>query len=651
MPDVLNITNIPAPRVEFIDPRTGLMSREWYRFFLNLFTLTGSGSNATSLEDLQVESPYASEVASLAQVLANFSQSVEVQVADTKAQQALSSLADLTNLVNASALAPRYDTALDDLGDVSLTTPANNNVLSYYPSTRAWRNTDPGVLYAAAYGVSAFNTAAQNSAAFAIIAAAGPGRYILPVGVIQIDSTITLPSYQTWQGAGIGVTTLKWTSTGVDGCIKSKDTTCVGLYGMTLDDNNLTTHTSAGVLSFNSIVDFVVSDIQIINMYKYGMGIDSCNTGTITNFEIIKNSKTLTQNQAINIANYTYLSGGSVASANMVLSNGTCRNSSILSLGEDIWFENVNIYGWSFGAGIVIEIGSNRGGILNCLATDGTGVDSNGYRAGGFEVWGVSCVVMGVSAIANDGMGIDWGAENGILANSYCANNGRGSSLYSGISARYGSGGIAKASGSMIVGCRCVDTGAGTQKYGYTEESALLSNITVKACSFIGNVTGPTNILSSSTVVDVTLSSTLPADVGTAAIGTGTTAARSDHVHAHGAQAGGTTHADATTSVSGFMSGADKTKLNTLSNGTILSVSQSFAGATISNGGIGAQSTTLTGVVFGDFIEVGFSFPLQNCTAMAFVTATNSVQCVFTNNTGASVTLASGTIYFRALKR
>lgn len=561
MPEVLNITNIPAPRVEFIDPRTGLMSREWYRFFLNLFTLTGSGSNATTLEDLQVESPYASQVASLTETL--------------------------NNLANASDLAPRYDPTINDLGDVTVTTPANNNVLSYYPSTRTWRNTDPGVLYAAAYGVSASNTAAQNSAAFAAIAAAGPGRYILPAGLILIDSTITLPSYQTWQGAGIGVTTLKWTSTGANGCIKSISTTCIGLYGMTLDDNNLTTHTSAGVLSFNSIVDFVVSDIQIINMYKYGMGIDSCNTGTISNFEIIKNSKTLTQNQAINISNYTYInSGGLVASANLVLSNGTCRNSAILSLGEDIWFENISIYGWSFGAGIVIEIGSNRGGIVNCMATDGTGVDVNGYRAGGFEVWGVGAIVNGVIAVANDGMGIDWGSENGILANSYCANNGRGSSLYSGISARYGSGGIAKASGSMIVGCRCVDTGAGTQRFGYTEESASLSNITVMACSFIGNVIRPMNILSSTTFTDIPLNA-----------------------------------------------------------------SQTFAGATIPNGSYGAQATTLAGVNFGDFVEVGFSFPLLDCSATAFVTAANSVQCVIYNNTGASVTLAAGTIYFRSYRK
>lgn len=49
-----NITSIPAPRVPFIDERTGLISREWYRFFLNLFTLTGSGTTDASWTDLQL---------------------------------------------------------------------------------------------------------------------------------------------------------------------------------------------------------------------------------------------------------------------------------------------------------------------------------------------------------------------------------------------------------------------------------------------------------------------------------------------------------------------------------------------------------------------------------------------------------------------
>jgi len=58
MPEQLNITNLPSSRIEFIDPRTGLMSREWYRFFLNLFTLTGGGNNQTTLDDLQLAPPF-----------------------------------------------------------------------------------------------------------------------------------------------------------------------------------------------------------------------------------------------------------------------------------------------------------------------------------------------------------------------------------------------------------------------------------------------------------------------------------------------------------------------------------------------------------------------------------------------------------------
>ena len=52
-----NVTNIPSNRVEIIDPRTGMVSREWYRFFLNLFNLAGSGGNQTSLDDLQIGPP------------------------------------------------------------------------------------------------------------------------------------------------------------------------------------------------------------------------------------------------------------------------------------------------------------------------------------------------------------------------------------------------------------------------------------------------------------------------------------------------------------------------------------------------------------------------------------------------------------------
>ncbi len=55
----LNVTNITPPRVPLTDERTGLISREWYRFFLNLFVLTGSGTSQVSLADLQIGPPNA----------------------------------------------------------------------------------------------------------------------------------------------------------------------------------------------------------------------------------------------------------------------------------------------------------------------------------------------------------------------------------------------------------------------------------------------------------------------------------------------------------------------------------------------------------------------------------------------------------------
>jgi hypothetical protein len=55
-PNVI-LTNITPPRVPLTDARTGLISREWYRFFFNLFQLTGSGTNYASLTDLQVGPP------------------------------------------------------------------------------------------------------------------------------------------------------------------------------------------------------------------------------------------------------------------------------------------------------------------------------------------------------------------------------------------------------------------------------------------------------------------------------------------------------------------------------------------------------------------------------------------------------------------
>ena len=40
-----NYTRIPAPRVSLVDPQTGVVSNEWFRFFNNIYAITYSGTN------------------------------------------------------------------------------------------------------------------------------------------------------------------------------------------------------------------------------------------------------------------------------------------------------------------------------------------------------------------------------------------------------------------------------------------------------------------------------------------------------------------------------------------------------------------------------------------------------------------------------
>ncbi|CAB4151200.1 hypothetical protein UFOVP586_6 [uncultured Caudovirales phage] len=42
-----NITQIPAPRVPIIEPNTGLISTQWFRYFNNINTIVGGGTGVT----------------------------------------------------------------------------------------------------------------------------------------------------------------------------------------------------------------------------------------------------------------------------------------------------------------------------------------------------------------------------------------------------------------------------------------------------------------------------------------------------------------------------------------------------------------------------------------------------------------------------
>lgn len=73
-----NITNIPAPRVPFIDERTGLISREWFRYLNNVFVLTGGGTTQTSIADLELSPSLSSTVEDEVPVLQSEIQALQV---------------------------------------------------------------------------------------------------------------------------------------------------------------------------------------------------------------------------------------------------------------------------------------------------------------------------------------------------------------------------------------------------------------------------------------------------------------------------------------------------------------------------------------------------------------------------------------------
>ena len=93
----INPTNLTPPRVEFIDPRTGAISREWYRFFLSLLTATEANQAETVLAP-DVQSLLATYDALLASA---------TQASETASDGMVASLeSSLNNLQNAFGVTP-----------------------------------------------------------------------------------------------------------------------------------------------------------------------------------------------------------------------------------------------------------------------------------------------------------------------------------------------------------------------------------------------------------------------------------------------------------------------------------------------------------------------------------------------------------------
>ena len=91
MPESSNITKIPAPRVELVDQRTGLISREWFRFFNNIYVITGGNTQGIT----QVSNG-GTGASTAAQARANLGAGTVTRVIGTGVASGLSLVGDIT---------------------------------------------------------------------------------------------------------------------------------------------------------------------------------------------------------------------------------------------------------------------------------------------------------------------------------------------------------------------------------------------------------------------------------------------------------------------------------------------------------------------------------------------------------------------------
>lgn len=271
--------------------------------------------------------------------------------------------------------------------------------------------------------------------------------------------------------------------------------------GFTIDYNNKIpagVNSAFGIASSDS---FSLTNSRIININKFGIGINGATNFIVSNNYIEKNTAAITQNQAIVLA-------ASLVSYNGVFDNNHCVRSGTDFSGYNLRITNNIIEQWGFGGGITTETNANCNknfiGFNICKNSQSVR-DVNNFVISGIENWGADSVIIGNIIYGNAGAGMDQGGKNCIVANNTIFNNSTyAPALYFGISARYGSGGSGptyNCSGSVYVGNKCYNSPdlSATQGYGYVEQSASLSNIKLIGNSFDNNATGDVIILSPTT--------------------------------------------------------------------------------------------------------------------------------------------------------
>jgi hypothetical protein len=123
---------ITPPRVPLVDPRTGMIDRAWYLFFVSLNNV----ANAV-VDDPAVGPSVGSLIASYDAVLQTLTQEVQTQPSPS---DLVAQMAEMQKQIDAMSLVPAQVTAmLSQLADVSAINPSDGDKLIYDATLGKWK--------------------------------------------------------------------------------------------------------------------------------------------------------------------------------------------------------------------------------------------------------------------------------------------------------------------------------------------------------------------------------------------------------------------------------------------------------------------------------------------------------------------------------
>lgn len=188
MADTQNITKIPAPRVALVDERTGLISREWFRFFNNIYVITGGTTQGIT----QVENG-GTGASTAARARQNLGAGTVTRVVGTGYASGLSLVGDITTTGTISLQGNVIANLADATGSIDINTQTTGNL---DVATRA-----TGVLPVAngGTGLAVRPTVTTKTADFTLANTEGWVINDKPAATC----TVTLPAASAWAGRAV----------------------------------------------------------------------------------------------------------------------------------------------------------------------------------------------------------------------------------------------------------------------------------------------------------------------------------------------------------------------------------------------------------------------------------------------------------------